>query len=73
MLKNLLLSFSLLFINVVAIQAQDDCQPIIENIQFDGTSDSSISQRLAELYRADQAGRDPDTEVDFGQLIEEDR
>ena len=53
-------------------KAQESCHPLISDIRFDGDYDPIITERLFELYEADQAIREPDAEKDIQQSIADD-
>ncbi len=50
-----------------------ECHPAVIAVRFDGEHDSAISRRMNELYVADQAEREPGSEMDIPTLIENDR
>jgi hypothetical protein len=52
--------------------AQEECNPIITGLRFDGERDLVVSRRILELYQADQAARQPNEELNWEILNQED-
>lgn len=61
-----------LWINVYSANAQDECNPQVNDIHFGGEYDPEVSLRIYELYQADQAMREPNLDSDIEQLIADD-
>jgi hypothetical protein len=51
---------------------EQECNPIITGVRFDGERDLDISRRILQLYQADQAARQPNEEIDWEIMYRED-
>lgn len=54
-------------------QNETGCQPEVVGVRFDGETDSAASERLRELYEADQNAREADAQTDWGKIQAADR